>query len=148
MKKTLCLLLATGFTFNSEAFAVINITNAWVQATQQGGSTALSMSVQNTADTPDNLISVQTDISERIMLRAKDASGHMTPFSSIPIPANGSINFGPTATHIYLIRLKKPLTPGNTSPLNAALANGHAVKFVLSFQYAGQVTLNAPVKAH
>jgi copper(I)-binding protein len=162
MKKILYLLLVTGSICSSEAHAMIKVKNASISAAPQGGTAILSMSIQNTADTPDNLIQVkasplQPPISQGVILQNKEANGNMKT-DPIQIPANGDVTLGPTTNHVSLTGLKKALTPGDITDLQTALAKkvpaditkvlekGHAVQLILHFQYAGDVTLNVAVK--
>ena len=53
----------------------------------------------------------------------------------LPIPADGTAVLKPGSYHVMLIGLKKPLKEGETFPLT------------LTFEKAGKITVDVPVKA-
>jgi periplasmic copper chaperone A len=142
MKKILCLLLATGFIFSSEAFAVIRITNAWVPVTQKGGDAIVSMTIQNDSNSDDTLKSVQTTASQGIMLQGRSPNGTITNVNYIQIYPNSSINFTPATYHILLKNLKSPLVVGSSVTVNLNFDKAKTVALPVA------ITTGGPLKTH
>jgi copper(I)-binding protein len=133
MKKIVYLLLITSFIFSSEAFSVIHITNARLRPAPQGGNTILFMDIQNTADTADNLVKVESNVSQRAEFHAHtEVSGNMTTIPFILIPEHEDRSFKPEgATHVKLMGLKKALKDGDK-----------VTNLTIHFEHAGKVVIH------
>lgn len=95
---------------------------------------AAYMHIENTADQPDVLLSVTTDVSDdaQIHQTTVDASGvakmeHME--NGIEIPAQGSIDLAPGGYHIMMMNLKRPLAMGETIHLTLSFQSGVTISF-------------------
>lgn len=87
----------------------------------------------------DRLLSVKTSNSPRVELHetvTQGASSVMQMRPSIEVPANGKVELKPGGYHVMLMGLSAPLTEGMT------------VTAELTFEKAGVVTLEAPVKSY
>ncbi len=63
-----------------------------------------------------------------------DGTMTMEQQDSIPVPANGKVEFQPAGFHVMLINLPDAINPNDTFPLT------------LSFQKAGDITVQVTVK--
>jgi copper(I)-binding protein len=130
----------------------IQVENAWARRTppmaqqEQGshGGSALSpdnsavyVTVRNHGSEPDALVSAATDVATTAELHetvAKDGRMVMQPRPKLDVPAGETLEMKPGSYHIMLLGLKQALQPGDT------------VKATLTFEKAGQMSIEAPVK--
>ena len=95
----------------------VEVIHPWVRTVggmegMGGSTTALFMTLQNNADTPDRLLKVE----------------------SIVIPARETVKLKSGSYHIMLMGLKQEMREGDT------------LIFTLTFEKAGKITVEAPVK--
>jgi copper(I)-binding protein len=86
----------------------------------------------------DQLLSVSTEVAEAVELHnliVENNVGRMRPVQNVEVPANGQVAFEPGGYHVMLIGVKQTLAPGDTVPLT------------LTFQKAGQIEVQAEVRA-
>ncbi len=121
----------------------IEVTNAWVRTVggmrnMSGSDTALFMTIQNNTDVADKLLNVKSDAAQmvQIHLSEMDANGvsSMHAVAGVDIPAGGTAELKPGSYHIMLMGLQRDLKEGDK------------VTFTLTFQNAGTVVIQAPVK--
>jgi periplasmic copper chaperone A len=130
----------------------IQLENAWVRRTSpmaqqeqgsHGGSTlspdnsAVYVTVKNHGSEPDALLSAATNVATTMELHQaieKDGKMVMQPRSKFDVPAGGTLEMKPGSYHIMLLGLKQALKPGET------------VKVTLSFEKAGEMSVQAPVR--
>ena len=127
----------------------IEVTNAWVRTvgrmgamnsnmSNSGSSTALFMTIKNNSNTADKLLKVESDIVQiaQIHLSEMDMNGvsSMHEMNGIEIPAGGTVELKPGSYHVMLMGLQHDLKEGDK------------VTFTLTFQNAGTVVIEAPVK--
>jgi copper(I)-binding protein len=130
----------------------IHLDNAWARRTppmaqqEQGGhggsalspdNSAVYITLSNHGSEPDALVSAATNIATTAELDetiAKDGKMVMQPRPQFDIPAGGTLEMKPGGSHIMLLGLKQALKPGDS------------VNVVLTFQKAGQMSVEAPVK--
>lgn len=105
-------------------------------AVQKNGAAFLSL--QNKGDAADDLVaaSVSDEIAERVELHTHIQDGDVMKMRAVErfaIPAGGDLRMEPMGAHIMLMGLKSPLTPGQSFPM------------VLSFDKAGEQTVNVEI---
>lgn len=146
----------------------VYVTNPWARASA-GGQTTGAVYVTIESDSGDRLVgasvptsvAAQTQIHETVVAdttttmdmgsssssmdsgstTSMDMSGTggamtMKQVSGVDIPAGGTVTFQPGGYHIMLLDLVKPLTVGESIPLT------------LTFQKAGEISVQAQVRAN
>lgn len=102
-----------------------------------GAMGAMYMTIRNPSSTPDRLIKAQSDVSKVVELHnvaMKDGVMSMYPVEAIDIPANGEAVLKPGSFHVMLIGLNRDLVAGDTMTVT------------LTFEQAGEITLQAPIR--
>ncbi len=102
-----------------------------------GAMGAMYMTIRNPTDTPDRLIKAESNVSAVVELHnmaVKDGVMTMYPVEAIEIPANGAAELKPGSFHVMLIGLNRDLVAGET------------MSVTLTFEQAGEVTLQAPIR--
>jgi len=118
----------------------VRIESAWARATASGARVGGAfVSLLNTGDAPDRLVSASTDIADRVELHSHVMDGNVMRMreveGGIPLPPGEPVKLQPGGLHIMLLGLKKPLVSGSHFPL------------FLSFEKAGNVQVEVPVEA-
>ncbi len=137
MKKQFAFLLSIGLALSSTAFANIEILNPWIRATT-GSNAVLFMKIVNTSDAPDKLVSAQSNISQRVEFHGheeKEGAMNMRKVGFIEVPQKGNKLLTSGGIHLMLIKVNRPLKPGDSAEVT------------LSFENQGNVQFLAPVKA-
>ena len=113
-------------------FNDITITNMFVlgapsgSTVPAGSSASLFVALYNGSNSSDKLVSVS----------APGRAGSVTlSGGTVALPTNSSVNLTGPKPEVVLDNLSKPLTGGSTIPVT------------LTFQHAGQITLQVPVEA-
>jgi len=127
---TLCL------TLPATANDGVRISDAYARASVASG--AVFLVVENDQTDDDRLISVASDAAERVELHShtEDANGVMQMRKvneGFVVPGKGSHALARGGDHVMLMGLKKPLKTGDT------------VTLTLTFERAGEVTVDVPV---
>jgi copper(I)-binding protein len=130
----------------------IHLENAWarrapsmVQGGQSGpgpgttpaGNGAVYVTISNHGSEADALLSAATDVATTVELHEsveQDGKRVMRPLPKFDVPAGGKLEMKPGGYHIMLLGLKQDLNPGEI------------VKVGLTFEKAGQMSVEAPVK--
>lgn len=102
-----------------------------------GAMGAMYMTIRNPTDTPDRLIKAESNVSAVVELHnmaVKDGVMTMYPVEAIEIPAKGAAELKPGSFHVMLIGLNRDLVAGET------------MSVTLTFEQAGEVTLQAPIR--
>ena len=102
-----------------------------------GAMGAMYMTIRNPSSTPDRLIKAQSDVSKVVELHnvaMKEGVMSMYPVEAIEIPANGEAVLKPGSFHVMLIGLNRDLVAGDTMTVT------------LTFEQAGEITLQAPIR--
>jgi periplasmic copper chaperone A len=119
--------------------ASLSVSNVRSNACKAGDDCGVFMMIANPAGQGDVLLGAKTDVAMSAGLHTvvKDAQGamKMTPVENIPVPASGSVELKPGSLHIMLMKLNKDLKSGDTFPLT------------LSYQKAGDMTVQVKVQA-
>lgn len=137
MKKQFIFLLFAGLALSSETLADIEILNPWIRATT-GSNAVLFMKIVNTSDTSDKLISAQSNISQRVEFHTHEeqkGAMHMARVGFIEVPEDGNKLLTSGGLHLMLIKVNRPLKPGDSAEVT------------LTFENQGNVQFLAPVKA-
>lgn len=105
-----------------------------------GTTSASYMTIANSGSEPDALIAATTatDLVEAVELHTMIEEGgvmKMRPVEKIEVPANGEVMLKPGSFHVMFIGVKQELKPGDV------------VKLSLTFEKAGQVEVDAVVRA-
>ena len=91
------------------------------------------LTIQNTSDSADTLVGVETDIAERSEIHEMAMEGDTMKMRPLPdglaLPAMGAIQLKPGGYHLMFMGLKKPLVAGTV------------INVTLTFEQAGTVTL-------
>lgn len=125
----------------------IEILDPWVRAAAMkedmseemagGGSvTGAFMQIRNTTDQADALLSASSAVAADVQVHEttmQDGVMSMAEVSGVEIPAAGMAELKPGGYHIMLIGLKQELKAGDT------------VTLVLTFENAGEITVQVPV---
>ena len=120
--------------------AGIEVKGAWIRATPPGATTAAGyLTLVNHGPTSDRLTGGHTGAAASLEVHQMSTAGgimRMRPLpSGLAIGAGAAAALPPNGTHLMLIGLKRPLTPGEH------------VKAVLDFTRAGPVTVDFEVRA-
>ena len=102
-----------------------------------GAMGAMYMTIRNPTGSPDRLIKAQSDVSQVVELHnvaMKDGVMSMYPVEAIDVPANGEALLKPGSFHVMLIGLTRDLVAGET------------MSVTLTFEQAGDVTVQAPIR--
>lgn len=102
------------------------------------GSTSAAYMLLRSRGAADTLLGVATDVAEVVELHTVERDGdvmRMRPVPQIDIPAGGTTALEPGGLHVMLIGLRRDLQAGET------------VQLTLTFANAGEVVVEAPVRA-
>jgi copper(I)-binding protein len=130
----------------------IQLENAWARRSpalgqrEQGehgagamaaGNGAAYVTIKNHGSKPDTLLSVTADLADRVELHqtiTRDGVMRMQPLATFDVPPGTTLEMKPGSYHLMLLGLKHDLKPGDT------------VALTLTFEKAGRLSLQAPVK--
>jgi len=127
-------LVVFSFTAQAQTHHRIVIENAWalpLPAVAVNGASYLT--IRNHAqdeESADRLIGGQSPIAEQVEIHNmihSDGQMKMQKAERVEIPAQGTVEFKPGATHIMLINLTKPLVEGEMFPLTLEFEKAGAV---------------------
>ena len=94
----------------------IAVTDVWARAVAPGQTSgAVYMTIANSGDAADRLISARVSLSSSGGLHAsRTANGvvSMAAVDSLAIPANGRVELAPGGTHLMIMDLRVPMTAG------------------------------------
>ena len=119
---------------------VVQIRDAWIQATPPGASTAAGyLTITNLGPATDRLTGGSTAVAAEVQPHHMSTAGgvmRMRPIAGgLPIGAKATVKLSPGGDHLMLIGLK------------GALTAGRHVKVTLDFVRAGHVSVDFPVRA-
>ena len=117
----------------------ITIAQPWARATPPVAQTGAGyLTLTNTGDEDEALLSVSTPISKTAEIHTQSMEDHvmvMREVQRIDIPSGGQIRMEPASSlHMMFIGLKAPLEEGQTFPLT------------LTFEQAGEITVEVTVR--
>ncbi|RPH61147.1 MAG: copper chaperone PCu(A)C [Chloroflexi bacterium] len=103
----------------------------------EGGAVAGAfMLIKNTGAQNDRLVKAASDVAELVQVHETTMDGgvmKMAEVAGIDIPAGGQAELKPGGYHVMLINLKQELKPGDS------------VSITLTFEQAGEITVQAGV---
>ena len=103
--------------------------DAWARAAVQGENSAIYLLLHNHTAEDDELLSASTDaagiveLHESRMVAGTDMM-EMVPQASVPLPADGEVEFKPGGLHIMLIGLTRDLKVGDEISLTLTFKSG------------------------
>lgn len=133
------LILAPGAILACEAVTSgdLTIRNAWSRATIGASRPAVFyVEIANAGSAEDALLGIVTPVAGMPMLHetvVTDGVASMPHAMRVPVPAGGTVRLEPGGYHGMLMELTAPLKEGGSYPMT------------LTFEKAGEVTLNVPV---
>jgi hypothetical protein len=101
------------------------------------GNGAVYVTIQNGSRHGDAVIAATSDAAGKVELHETVNEGgvmRMRPLPKFTVPAGGKLEMKPGSYHIMLLGLTRDLKPGDT------------VKVTLTFEKAGKMEVNAPVR--
>ncbi len=110
----------------------IVVGNAYVREPANGVNAAAYLTIYNTTNAADELLSVVSGAGAQTTLHT-DSNGSMAAMSGLSVPAKGSVTLSPGKGHIMIEKLYGPVKAGQT------------VNLQLTFATAGEVLVTAPV---
>lgn len=115
----------------------LTIQNAWSRATIGAGRPGVFyVEISNTGTTADALVGLSTPVAQMPMLHetvVTDGVASMPHAMSVPVPAGQSVKLAPGGYHGMLMGLTQALKEGDIFPVT------------LTFETAGEVTVNVDV---
>lgn len=140
-KTTFFATTAAAFTFATAALAgdTIMVDDPYARAsTRMSGSGAAFMVLMNHGAEDDRLVSASSDVAEKVELHThkENADGVMQMLEveeGFPVPAGGMHALARGGDHVMFLGLKRPLAQGDT------------VTVTLTFEKAGDITVDIPV---
>ncbi len=116
----------------------IMIENAWAMpASDTSKPGAVMMTIKNNGSDADSLVSVETGVAGMAQVHnSKEKGGkmRMRRMQAMEVPGGKSVTFVHDGTHIMLMNLNGPLDAGQT------------IKVTLTFEKAGKMEIDVPVK--
>jgi copper(I)-binding protein len=111
----------------------IQVMGAYLRQPANRVNAAVYLTVRNTGDTADTLLSVATGAGATTSLHSETDGGMQPAVGGLPVPAHGSLVLAPGKGHVMIESLYGPLLAGQT------------VNLSLTFARAGQVVAIATV---
>lgn len=105
--------------------------DAWARPADSGAMSAVYFTLGNTGSEADTLVGVASDVAARTELHVSMQQGrtmHMSPVTSLPVPAGDSVSFRPLGAHVMLTDLQRPLTPGDSLRVTLRFQSGRTVE--------------------
>jgi copper(I)-binding protein len=120
----------------------LSIVHPHARATVGGAKTGVGyVRILNKAATPDRLMSVTADVSERVELHQTVRDGSIMRMRSLPggisVPAKGKVELEPGGMHIMFVGLKRPLKEGQTFDASLQFEKAGKVPVVFLVEAAG-----------
>jgi copper(I)-binding protein len=115
----------------------IELRDAWARASATQTSAAY-LTIENRTGEDDTLLEVRSPVAERVEIHdmtMEDMVMRMRKLDDLPVAAGESVSLAPGGKHIMLIGLSGPLEEGASVPLT------------LVFEKAGEIAVEAPVRA-
>ena len=140
---TLCALslsLLTTFAHAETKVGTLMLSDPFTRATLPNAPVAGGfVTIMNMGDTDDTLIAATSDIAGTTEIHTMEMDGDVMRMSELedglPIPAGETVTLAPGGFHLMFMQLNTPLVEGET------------VSVTLTFEAAGDVTLDLPIGA-
>lgn len=137
MKRILLLTLALIFLLSAcGSGEVIEAHDPWARPAMQGENGAVYLLLHNHTTTDDELLSVTTDVAksvsihETMTMQGSDMT-EMQPRDSVPVPADGEVEFKPGGLHIMLVNLTRDLKVGDQFDVTLTFKSGLTLKVTI-----------------
>lgn len=117
--------------------ASVEVKDVWTRATI-GGTKQAAVFMIITSPAGDRLVRASTTVAERtdlMTMETRDGQMSMSYVDGIDVPANQPVSLDPSGLHVWLAGVERPLTAGETFPLE------------LTFEKAGDVRVDVHVVA-
>jgi periplasmic copper chaperone A len=138
MRKAFVLILIYTVMLTACSSKQLSINDAWARTGSTGGNSAIYMVIDNPLDQDDVLLSAKSNAAEAVELHLSKMSDEgammMQQQENLPVPADSKVELKPGGFHIMLINLKHDIKAGETFPVT------------LTFQNAGEVTIDVPIR--
>lgn len=124
------LLAACGAAPESEPRAELSVRNAWARPADSGATTAVYFVVHNASAIPDTMRGVASGDAEAAEMHVSTQQGgmmHMSPITSLQVPANDSVSFRPLGAHVMLMRVRRGLAAGDTVAITLSFESGQSL---------------------
>ncbi|HMK09178.1 MAG TPA: copper chaperone PCu(A)C [Anaerolineales bacterium] len=118
--------------------AGLEASEAWTRPADVGGTSAVYLSLTNNTETPDRLLGADSSAAAVVEIHETMVEGdmaHMMPVDSIDLPPGEKVILDPGGFHLMLVGVTQALAPGDR------------VSLTLHFERAGEVMLEAEVRA-
>ena len=115
------------------------VISAWARATPPGADVgAAYVTIENRGDIDDRLLGVTTPAAAAVSMHEtieENGVATMRPLEDPAVPAGGRLEMRPGGVHLMLMDLAAPLAEGDSMPMT------------LTFEHAGELTVQANVAA-
>jgi copper(I)-binding protein len=116
----------------------ITVEEAWARPpAMAGGNGAAYFLIRNDGDVADRLIAVSSPLAMAEMhesVMADDGTMAMNPVDGVDVPPNSTVTFERGGLHIMFMGVAEPPAAGDT------------VSLTLTFENAGEITIDVPVR--
>ena len=116
MTRTLLAFMLLALASCTPAKPDIVVSDVWARAVAPGQTTgAAYLTIANTGDAPDRLVSAKASLSMMSALHASSTENgivSMAAVDGVDVPAKGKVALAPGGTHIMIMDLKVPMTAG------------------------------------
>lgn len=154
MLKSLCTTALLSLSLLAQAAtptSTVQVREAWMRATPPHAPTAAGyLTVVNAGPQADRLLSVTSDVAERVELHSNDLQGGVMRMrkldDGLALPAGASTVLAPSGTHLMFIAPRKPLVAGDT--VRATLRFQHAAPLQVEFKVMPLGATQAPSHHH
>jgi copper(I)-binding protein len=138
-------LTMTSTTALAQSAGSIRVEDAWARQAPAmhgrghgpAGNGAVYVTIRNGGGQPDALVAAASDAAATVELHETVRDGgvmRMRPLEKVTVPAGGAVEMKPGGHHIMLLGLRRDLRSGDT------------VTVTLTFEKAGTVSVQAPVR--
>ena len=131
------------------ALAQVEIEKPWMRATAPGAKVAAGyMSVRSKSGSPDRLVGASSPVAARVETHVHIKDGEimrMREVKALDIPAKGTLELKPGATHLMFVDIKQPLKEGDKVPVTLKFEKAGEVKAEFN---VGRLTAPPPMHQH
>ncbi len=125
----------------------LKIENAFARPTPGGATVAAGyVTIVNSGNTPDRLVSVTSDISAKTQIHEMKMNNGVMEMrelpNGLPIPAGATVALKPGGYHIMFVDIKHPVKPGDV--IHTTLTFEKAGKVDVAFKAANSMGAMAP----
>jgi copper(I)-binding protein len=123
--------------------STVTVHDAWVREPMGGRNvTGAFAIVENSGATPRSIVSVSSDVSDKVELHEMKNEGGMMKMSMVQkldIPARGTLELKPGSFHVMLFDVKTKLAEGGRVKLTLKLDDGSTVTTEAQVRKAGMM---------